>query len=1003
MPLKSLRIAGFLLAASACAGAATLGTVVPVRGEISDITFDNKRNVLYAANFTANRVEVLTSNNTWGTPIGVAAQPSAVAVSPDGQYLVVGHYGNATTASWQGVTIVNLISGVQQRISFNADRVLAVAFGNSPQAMVVTTAGVSLVDPVTATVTVVQLTGFTSAPVPVAWATSPPLIISGTAGVSGDGNVILALVDNGAAAWIVRYNIKDGSLVLLGETASPAFGPRVISVDQTGSTFLTGWALLTVHANALADLAQFPYPTGTLNIGGHAFDPGRKLIYGQVPSASSTSGSSGTTSSLPLFQIYDSDNLTVRETFTLSENLQGRAIMNGTNMYAISASGITVLPMGALPAVPRVTARQEDLFFQSSGCNQGVISQQLDIIDPGGNAVPFTLTSSTDGVKLSAYSGVTPATIQVLVDPAAFQGQKGTSTAQVLIASQTAVNLASPVRILVNTKNPDQQGTIYNVPGTILDMLADPSRDQFYVLRQDRNEVHVFNGSSMNQMAVLRTGNTPMQMAMYGNNLLVTNDNSQIINVFDLNTMTAADSIFLPPGLYARSITVANSTALAITRSVSGKPVIVSLSVGNRIATPINDPVYINQVDPNSVIAASPSGQTIFLAMPDGTLAAYDTPSGLFVASRKDVAGLSGAYAALSDNLYTAGGYVFNTALVQQGTLNLFQGVSSGIAITGETGLVSLGSSTGANGVVEKFAMSKQFSSISPTLFAEAPLLSTTAHPAPVGQIGQTILPFTRTLAPLMNGQFLVQLSTSGFTAIPMTFDAPKQVPVVSGANNPADQSTSIAPGGLVTFWGAGLSDSAMAASSLPLANALNNVCVYANSIAVPLLFVSPNQINAQLPFGLPSGASIVVSNQNGTSLPYTVPVQPTAPAIFRTPDGTPMIIRSVDGKFVSPSTPIHLNETLIIYMTGLGPVGPAVTSGSAGPSSPLAATSTPTAVYIGGSQLFTLWSGLAPGFVGVYQVNAQVPFHNVPTGDNIPFTVISGNAQTQVKVKVSQ
>jgi uncharacterized protein (TIGR03437 family) len=194
-----------------------------------------------------------------------------------------------------------------------------------------------------------------------------------------------------------------------------------------------------------------------------------------------------------------------------------------------------------------------------------------------------------------------------------------------------------------------------------------------------------------------------------------------------------------------------------------------------------------------------------------------------------------------------------------------------------------------------------------------------------------------------------------------------------------------------------------MAASSLPLATGLNNVCLYANSIPVPLLFVSPNQINAQLPFGMPLGANLVLANPNGSSAPFTLSAQPTAPAIFRTNDGTPLIVRTVDGKFVTDDTPIHLNEVLNIFLTGLGPVTPNVASGAGGPAGPLATTTTPPIVYIGGSPLFMLWSGLAPGFVGLYQVNVQVPFHNVPTGDSIPFTVVQGAAQTQVKVKVEQ
>jgi len=50
---------------------------------------------------------------------------------------------------------------------------------------------------------------------------------------------------------------------------------------------------------------------------------------------------------------------------------------------------------------------------------------------------------------------------------------------------------------------------------------------------------------------------------------------------------------------------------------------------------------------------------------------------------------------------------------------------------------------------------------------------------------------------------------------------------------------------------------------------------------------------------------------------------------------GGPMIIRTVDGKFITDSTPIHLDEKLIIYVTGLGATTPAVAAGEAAPSNP--------------------------------------------------------------------
>ena len=90
---------------SAATYAATFGTVIPVRGTPSDIALDESRGNLYIANFSAGRVEVMnTSTRTLGTPLLVPYPPSAVALSPDDRYLVVGEYetfqGRRSTPGW---------------------------------------------------------------------------------------------------------------------------------------------------------------------------------------------------------------------------------------------------------------------------------------------------------------------------------------------------------------------------------------------------------------------------------------------------------------------------------------------------------------------------------------------------------------------------------------------------------------------------------------------------------------------------------------------------------------------------------------------------------------------------------------------------------------------------------------------------------------------------------------------------------------------------------------
>src|SRR5882757_6265539 len=110
-----------LAASLATAGwSATFGTVVSIGGEAADLALDEARGVLYIANFTANRIDVLSlTTHTVQTSIHVAAQPSSIALSPDGHYLVATHFGNATAPSSpsNSLTVIDLTNHGTQTFS----------------------------------------------------------------------------------------------------------------------------------------------------------------------------------------------------------------------------------------------------------------------------------------------------------------------------------------------------------------------------------------------------------------------------------------------------------------------------------------------------------------------------------------------------------------------------------------------------------------------------------------------------------------------------------------------------------------------------------------------------------------------------------------------------------------------------------------------------------------------------------------------------------------------
>jgi hypothetical protein len=245
----------------------------------------------------------------------------------------------------------------------------------------------------------------------------------------------------------------------------------------------------------------------------------------------------------------DSDNLTVRERIQLPENLAGRSLLNPDHsiMYSVSDSGLMVLPVGNLYKLPRVVASKEGVLFRGSFCDRRTMTQDIDILDAGGGNVDFKLSTTMAGLTLSQTSGTTPARVTISLDPNVYQNLKGTASGLIQITSRAGLGIPTPVRILVNTREPEQRGALFNVPGKLVDILPDPVRDRFYILRQDKNQVLVYNATSFQQIGVLRTGNTPTQMAITGDyRLLVANDNSQIVNVFDLDLLQPLAPVVFP-------------------------------------------------------------------------------------------------------------------------------------------------------------------------------------------------------------------------------------------------------------------------------------------------------------------------------------------------------------------------------------------------------------------------------------------------------------------------
>src|ERR1700677_992812 len=130
-----------MMAGAAFAG--TSGTVVPIGGEAADLALDESRGVLYIANFTANRIDVMTlSNNQIQTSINVASQPTSISMSPDNHWLLVANYGATTSTTSapasqnNSLTLIDLTNGNAQQTFAIGTPPLGVAFGLDDKALV---------------------------------------------------------------------------------------------------------------------------------------------------------------------------------------------------------------------------------------------------------------------------------------------------------------------------------------------------------------------------------------------------------------------------------------------------------------------------------------------------------------------------------------------------------------------------------------------------------------------------------------------------------------------------------------------------------------------------------------------------------------------------------------------------------------------------------------------------------------------------------------------------
>jgi len=735
-----ITLATFLLALPL--GAATFGAVFSPPGGISysDIVLDEGRTLLYLVNSNANRIDTFnTRTRTFGASIPTDIQPVSAALSRDRRFLYV------TTYTTSVLDIIDLtLNQVTSRISLPANPE-GIAVGADGR-LLITAVNVNggnantlmIYDPA-ATAT----NPLSNVPV-VPPAATPPVIPtpSGRIYVSyrsrltatPDGRFIIGVNGPTAANKVVFVYEAASGTVLRSRTVTNL--STTISVTSDSTKFMAGATLfetatLQVLAQQSTANSPFTFPAGAgtnfnlqQNQGGSVFSPDGSILYAAFNIAPVGSARANITQ----LMLNDPDNLLINTGITMPENLAGKMIIDaaGANIYALSDSGVMLLPVSTITALPIAIPQSRSVLLTNDTCqvlrlttatanfdNGGrgrftiALAVQANggpvVIGPGGQPIPIpggqpipipggqpipipggpTIPAPTAQV---VNTGATPVvTFRYNTAAAANLGTVGPT--DFLISSPEAINNPGVIHVYQNNRDSISQGTI--VPVSInastaeglTDILLDSARQRLYITNAGLNRLEVFDLRTRRFLNPIKVGQLPHGMAFGqdGNTLYVANTGGESISIIDLTRSVQTGRVAFPALPFNAAVGIA--TPVAIASSGRGPQFIMSdgsfwrVTSNQAIPRTLNVAVFGNNSrgipggNPAQwAMAATPGGEFVFIFTGTGAGYLYDYTIDDIVVTKQVLAGAIVGYvgpvtAGPQGRYYTVGGTVLNASL----------------------------------------------------------------------------------------------------------------------------------------------------------------------------------------------------------------------------------------------------------------------------------------------------------------------------------------------------
>jgi uncharacterized protein (TIGR03437 family) len=1009
---------------------------------VADLVLDEARKRVYLVNTYENQVDVYSTASNPPSPstsVKTSATPLAIAMSRSGKFLYVACYDastldiiDLTSASFSKTSVSLAAKPEGVAVGYN-EKVLISTIGTGTGQAVLTT-----YDPSASAVSALQAV-LVAPPAPATPQMPPPNGLMYFASKSQlqatpNGRTIIGVNQLASTRTVFVFDV-DSSTVLASR--SIAGTSPILAVSPDGSEFLSGPML--IETSTLLVLGQqnttnspFVFAAGAnfvtqTNQGGAVFLPdGSELLtsYNIVP-VQNPAAKSNTSQLL----VNTPDNLLIQLGVMLPENLGGKIVItsDGATMYAISQSGFLVAATAGLKTSPIAIPDTNVALLANDQC--GVTAAQNSAVIPvrnqGGGRLTATVqvltaaaTSATVRVTAKTYGGDVTAQYNSAVTA---RGLGTVAPDQLLIQSAEAINIIPNVRVFQNNRNAEALGTIIPVDtgagaAGLTDLLTDSARQRLYIANPGKNRIEIFDMKQRQFLAPITVGQLPQSIAFGAdtNTLYAANSGSEYLSVVDLTKGAVTGKVRLPPIPFNASFALL--TPAVIASSQRGPQVLMSngtlwMIVGATVMPrTLNTDVFgtVVAIPAPQTMASSPEGSFVLLLGGNGGAYLYSAADDDFVAARQVIpTPIQGYYGPIAagpgGQYYLVNNQVLNQALTPIGTsaTAASRPVSAVAAVDAQNFVrFSVPPRASATAVATDAGLIEVVNATSQQTIAAANALEGPLT-AVAGTARANINGRTMAIDPLAATVYV--LTTSGLHIVPFDTTGTQNIPLApaNGVVNTANYTPSLASGGLVSIFGQRLA-AAASAGGTPLPTVLGGTCVTLNNTPLPLLASFPNQINAQLPPTLAAGRYPLVvrsiANHEASSS-ATVTVAKYAPAVFVDADG-PAIFHQ-DGTRLDRYNPGHRDEPLTIYATGLGPTtGGKVTAGVPAPLSPLAVTG-PVQVFFGDptisdAQEIVDWSGLAPGLIGVYQINCRIPGTHLK-GGALPVTLRIGGVSSPI------